>query len=232
MYSLEEKAESAGGYVHFILGNHEIMNMNGDHRYVHEKYKRSARILHKNITQLYNENSELGKWLRTKNVVEKIGDILFVHGGISPEVNRLPLSIEQINNLVRPYYGKIIDSTDKVIMPLYDSRKGECYRISPFWSRGYYKGNMLSNKQLDSTLIKFKISRIVTGHTIVADTISVHYGGKVINTDVHHAERKSEALLIEGNSFYRVSYQGNKVLLFIDDPKSKEGLSGCNRTLH
>ncbi|HZI52989.1 MAG TPA: metallophosphoesterase, partial [Chitinophagaceae bacterium] len=38
IYSLEEKAKAAGGYVHFILGNHEIMNMNGDVRYVQARY--------------------------------------------------------------------------------------------------------------------------------------------------------------------------------------------------
>ncbi len=39
IYSLEEKAKAAGGYVHFILGNHEIMNMQGDFRYVQDKYR-------------------------------------------------------------------------------------------------------------------------------------------------------------------------------------------------
>src|SRR5262249_9711329 len=30
IYSLEEKAKAAGGMVHFILGNHEIMNLSGE----------------------------------------------------------------------------------------------------------------------------------------------------------------------------------------------------------
>src|SRR6185436_12651444 len=29
IYYLEEKAQDAGGYIHFILGNHEIMNLSG-----------------------------------------------------------------------------------------------------------------------------------------------------------------------------------------------------------
>lgn len=219
IYSLEEKAKAAGGYVHFILGNHEIMNMQGFHRYVQDKYVKSAKLMGKTLTELYNEDSELGRWLRTKNVIEKIGDLLFVHGGISPEVNRLNLSMEQMNKLAQVYYGRVIDSSDMSIMTIYDSRKGETYRISPFWSRGYYQGKRISERQLDSTLQKFNVRHIITGHTIVADTISVHYGGKVINTDTKHAEGKSEALLIEGDHFYRVNDRGERVLLFVDRRK-------------
>ena len=53
----------------------------------------------------------------------------------------------------------------------------------------------------------------MTGHTIVADTISVWYDGKLFDTDVHHAAGKSEALVIEGNKYYRVNQEGTKVLL-------------------
>ena len=38
IYSLEEQAKAAGGYVHYILGNHEIMNLSGDLRYLNSKY--------------------------------------------------------------------------------------------------------------------------------------------------------------------------------------------------
>lgn len=222
MYSLEEKAKAAGGYVHFVLGNHEIMNMQGDHYYATKKYKSNAALLGKTLTELCNEDSELGRWLRTKNVIEKIGDLLFVHGGISPEVNRLPLGVEDINRIARPYYGKIIDSSNTTVLALYNTKYGEKYRVSPFWSRGYYKkksNGLISDEQLDSTLSKFAVRRIVTGHTIIADTVSVHYTGRVLNTDTKHAAGKSEALLIEGDRFYRVNAEGKRVLLFIDNKK-------------
>src|SRR6187399_3480408 len=77
IYSLEEKAKAAGGYIHYILGNHEIMNMGGDLRYLQSKYRESATLLNTPYTALVGENSELGRWLRTKNVIEKVGDILF-----------------------------------------------------------------------------------------------------------------------------------------------------------
>ena len=105
IYYLEEKAKAAGGYVHFILGNHELMNLTGDLRYTPQKYLDNAKLLGADYLALYDENSELGRWLRTKNVVEKIGDLLVLHGGISPDMNRLHLPLEKINELARPIFG-------------------------------------------------------------------------------------------------------------------------------
>lgn len=224
IYSLEAKAKAVGGYVHFILGNHEIMNLQGNHRYVLDKYKENADLLGKTLTQLYDKDTELGRWLRTKNIMEKIGDVLYLHAGISPEINRLSLSITGINDLVRPYFGGDLDSSNNNLLMLFSTEKGEKYYISPLWSRGYYaaKPNQRINiEQLDSTLAKFDVNRIVTGHTIVGDTISVHYNGKVINTDTPHARGKSEGLMIEGQNYYRVNSEGEKKRLFIQDSSPK-----------
>ena len=64
------------------------------------------------------------------------------------------------------------------------------------------------------TLEKFDVKHIVTGHTLLADTVSVWFNGKVFNTDVHHAKGLSEALLIEEGKYYRVNTSGGKHLLF------------------
>lgn len=210
-YSLEEKAKASGGYVHFILGNHEIMNMQGYHGYVQLKYKENAALMGKTVTQLYNEESELGRWLRTKNIVEKIGDILFLHGGISRKLNQLPLTVVDINQLARPNYA-----IDKTNSSYGDERTNSIMqaKTSPFWYRSYYENKKEMPQIIDSTLQKFQVNQIVTGHTIVADTISIHYEGKVINIDTKHAEGRSEALLIEGDKYYRVNTQGEKILLF------------------
>lgn len=209
IYHLEEKAKAAGGYVHFILGNHEIMNLTGDLRYIDKKYIDIARLLNQPYISLYNENSELGRWLRTKNIVEKIGKILFVHGGISAHVNRMNISVPEINNLARPYYS---DTTYNYKDQKTDTLFGD---LGPFWYRGYYeKNNAHIPAQIDSTLALFGIDRIITGHSIVADTISSWYKGKLLNTDVPHAAGKSEALLIENDTYYRVNTEGKKFLLW------------------
>jgi peroxiredoxin len=215
VYVLEEKAKAAGGYVHFVLGNHEIMNLQGDHRYVNDKYKENAKQMGKTLLQLYIENSELGRWLRTKNIVEKIGDLLFAHGGISAEMSKLKISVAEINKLARPNYAnRQVDYKDVNTNTIMSSK------IGPFWYRGYYgPKSKAAEAAVDSVLRNFNIRHIITGHTIVADTISIHYGGKVINTDTKHRDGKSEALLVEGNNFYRVNAEGKRVLLFRDEEK-------------
>lgn len=208
IYSLEDKAKAAGGYVHYILGNHEIMNLSGDLRYLHPKYVDNAQLLNEHFQTLYGEQSELGRWLRTKNVAEKIGDILFVHGGISDLVNLMQVTAPEINDLVRPWYA---DSTYRYPDPRLDTLYSD---LGPFWYRGYYVGTRrASMDQIDSTLEKFRVRHIATGHTVIADTISVLYRGKVFNTDVYHAKGISEALLVDHGKNYRVNQAGEKVLL-------------------
>jgi hypothetical protein len=211
IYSLEEKAKAAGGYVHFILGNHEILNLSNDLRYVNPKYFHDAKLMHINYEKLFDKNSEIGRWLRTKNVMEKIGNLVFVHGGISAELQNLGLSISRINQLARTYYemGNEL-SMDETVNTIMSSKVG------PFWYRGYYKNNYsVTPEQLDNIISKFSVSHIITGHTIAADTISAWYGGKVIDLDVHDNRAIPEALLIEGNKFYRVGPSGQKKIMEI-----------------
>lgn len=205
IYGLEEKARAAKGYVHFILGNHEIMNLSGDFRYVHPRYMEHAKLLKADYMQFYWDHSELGRWLRTKNIAEKINGILFVHGGISQYVNYMGLAAGPINDLARPFYP---DTTFNYPDPRVELIYSE---YGPFWYRGYYAGKERATQtQVDSTLALFGAKYIVTGHTVIADTISMLYEGKVFNTDVHHAKGIMEGLLVEGQAFFRVNAKGER----------------------
>jgi hypothetical protein len=209
IYSLEEKAKAAGGYVHYVLGNHELMVLSGDIRYINAKYKANSALLGEGYTSLFSEHSELGRWLRTKNIMEKVGNVLYVHAGISADMNRINLTIPQINELARPYYADSSNTyPNEQLLTIFGSK------TSPFWYRGYYVGaDKATQQQVDSSLALFGVEQITTGHSIVADIISAYYSGKVINTDLEHAKGKSEALLIEGDKLYRVNGEGKKELL-------------------
>lgn len=205
IYSLEEKAKAAGGYVHYILGNHEIMNMSGELDYVQASYIEHAAIMSRHYMHLFGADSEIGRWLATKNIIERIGNILFTHGGISGYTNYLQISLKEINEISRPYYT---DSTykypDKRLQILFSE-------YGPFWYRGYYKGEPRATlHQIDSTLSFYFTRHIVTGHTIMGNHISKYFDGKIINTDVQHAEGYSEALLVENGKFFRVNAAGEK----------------------
>jgi hypothetical protein len=218
MQKLEEEAKTLGGQVHYILGNHEIMNLSGDYRFVHPAYWSDAVTLQNSYQRLFAPGSRTGRWLRSKNIIEKIGDYLFVHGGIAPAVNALPHSIKALNAAAKPFYetAQLLGSFDEpVARLLFDAED-----TSPFWFRGYYAphatvySSPVTEQTIDSTLKKFGVRHIITGHTLVADTISMHFRGKVVNTDTHHASGHSEALLIDNDSFYRVNANGKKLLLF------------------
>lgn len=202
IYSLEEKARKKGGYVHFILGNHEIMNMNGDWRYAHPKYAIASRS-HASRTALYGGNNELWRWLSTKNIMEKIGDILFVHGGIAPQFLQLKGTIASINNQIRPHYNQAHKLfADPLLNTVFNSES------SPFWYRGYYQ-QAVSEELIDATLTHFQVNNIITGHTIV-EKVSCYFNGKVININTDHAAGKSQALLIKKTRFYRVDMNGKR----------------------
>lgn len=211
IYSLEEKAKKAGGYVHYVLGNHEIMNLSGDLRYLNVKYVENAKLMNRHFVSLYGRETELGKWFRSKNIMEKIGDIIVVHGGISADVNRMDIDVRKINSMSKNFYDdSLYVYPDPKVDTLF-SDKG------PFWYRGYYvKPDSSIDGQVSQTLDKFRVNHVVTGHTIVSDTVSMWYGGKVFNTDTHHAKGHSEALLIEGKMYYRTNAEGEKKLLKID----------------
>lgn len=205
IYSLEEKAKAAGGYVHYVLGNHEIMNLSNDLRYLNPKYLKTVTASKEQYATLYGDSSEIGRWLRTKNIMERVGDMLFLHAGFSAEMNSTGLTISKINELARPFYADTTYNYPYVETDLIMGDNG------PFWYRGYYDGPKLAtDAQIDSTLNLFYVRHIVTGHTIIADTISVLRDGKLFDTDVHHAAGKSEALLVEDKKFYRVNASGEK----------------------
>jgi len=205
IYSLEEKAKAAGGYVHYILGNHEIMNMSNDLRYVQQRYLRNAALMNTSYMQLFGANAEIGRWLATKNVTERIGDVLFMHGGISQYLNMMNIPLNELNDLVRPFYT---DTTYKYK----DKRQDILYSdFGPFWYRGYYTAPKATMAQIDSTLSIYDVRHITTGHTIVANEIRSFYDGKLFDTDVHHAGGHSEALLYEDGKFWRVNPKGEKL---------------------
>ncbi len=222
IYKLETQALASGGKVHLLLGNHEIINFQGDADHNEGKYKKAAMLISKKkslknaIAYMYSDATELGKWLRTKNVVEKVGDILFTHGGLSPELLDYPITIPEINKIARMYWDEKRDKLSK----LSDMEKLIMGEKGPYWYRGLVKedqGNdKISKKDLDRLLDKFEAQRIVVGHTVVK-YIQSNYKGKVIAIDVRHGKEKysskTEGIYFENNMVYVVDGKGAKTKL-------------------
>jgi Calcineurin-like phosphoesterase len=205
LYKLEDEARAKGGDVHVILGNHDIMNLDGDFRYVEPVYIADAKLLNQNYADLYGANTELGQWLRSKNIIEKIADLLVLHGGVSPDILVKKKSLSVINTICRPFYG-----TPPVKVP--DSLKDYFNDKALFWYRGYFVKPKATQGLVDSTLAYYHCKKIIVGHDII-DHIVPLYQNEVIGVDVNQHEGKHEALLIDKNIYYRIDDKGKKTLL-------------------
>jgi hypothetical protein len=212
IYKLEQEAAAHGGKVHYILGNHEVMNFHGDARYVKGKYLELIRRRKMLYHELYAATTELGKWMRSKNVVEQIGDIIFVHAGISQKVSRQGFTIQEMNTLAHRYMDvKHTDIPDERARMLLD-------RGGLLWYRGLvtaYGIQKVNQKAVDIITENMHCKRIAMGHTVISD-ISFDFNGKVIRTNVRHAVREPGALFIENGRFYRTDTKGNKEELKAD----------------
>ena len=211
IYKLEAEAKRAGGHVHFIIGNHEEMNMRGDERFAVTKYKRVADKLEMPVRDLYEKNTEIGRWLRSKNIVEKIGNTIFTHGGISPAFAKNGLSLKETNKIAQQFMGesfRLIElQSNNDITPMVFAKDG------PLWYRGYFKDEIGTDK-LRTILEAYQAEHIVVGHTIV-DEIEPMYDGQLIPIDVNHSKQvKKEgynAILKTGpHTFFKVNSKGER----------------------
>ena len=102
VYKLEYQAKEKGGNVHFLMGNHEYMIFHKDLRYISEKDQLVSKALNLNFDALYSNETVLGRWLRSKPVIVKINDNIFVHGGISSEfLSKVQFDVVAINNTMQ-----------------------------------------------------------------------------------------------------------------------------------
>lgn len=209
---LEMQAAATGGAVHYTLGNHDLMIINRDLRYINEKYKITCNMLGMDYTSLFGQNSLIGKWLREKKVVMSINDILFNHAGISKKIIENKLSIEDINKLFKE---KLFDSTKEIIYA--DSLSNLLYRgDGPIWYRGYFKDESFTIDDLDSILDFYKKNRIIVGHSSMKEILS-YFNGKlyVVDSSIKNGENGEVFFILDGN-FWRGTKDGVRM-------KIKEG---------
>ena len=209
IYRLEQQAKEKGGMVHVMLGNHELMVLGKDLRYVHEKYTKSAELMSTSYDQLFSTNSFLGKWIRNKPVIVKINDMLFVHAGISPEVVYRGFSQTKINRL---FANNIIGKNKKDILrdPELSLLRG---KYGPVWYRGYFRDNQLNESEITSILEYFNAKQIIVGHTSMPNIVSL-YNNKIIGIDSSIKIGDSgEILIFKNNEFYRGTSNGALIKL-------------------
>jgi hypothetical protein len=209
LFGLEKQAIKAGGMVHVLLGNHEIMMLGKDMRYTNEKYIRVATISGIEYSNLYSVESVLGEWLRNQPTMISINDIIFVHGGVSIEMVRRKLNIEQINQTFSDMVLRKEMQSDNEIVNLRFLNDDE----GPVWYRGFFTNRDYCETKIDSILNFYNKKHIVVGHT-TANEIRSLFDSKIFGIDAGIGNDKPGAMLIYKNGlFYQGFVTGERIKL-------------------
>ncbi|MBE0653547.1 MAG: metallophosphoesterase [Bacteroidales bacterium] len=213
IYSLQQQAKKYGGMVHLLLGNHEVMIMEGDERYISDKYIFLTEALKKSYSLLFGHEYILGRWLRAQNTIIRINRILFVHGGISPGFIDKELALSDVNDSVRMYLTSPGPCGPDSLQNFLFGSNG------PFWYRGYipaYSGSeSISEESVNELLSFYGADRIIYGHT-PGSNFRFSNGNHLIGIDVSASYKpdNEQALLILDGRYYKVYINGTKVPVF------------------
>ncbi|MEW6992157.1 metallophosphoesterase [Colwelliaceae bacterium 6441] len=210
LYRLEQEAELAGGKLHLLLGNHEVMVLNGDLRYLHPEYVEVAKRLNMPFEDLYAKGTVLGDWLRTKPVLVKVNNMLFAHGGFHPSLAQEKRSLAEINSIFKQNLVKA-----ELAQPREGWGKYLHKTHGPIWYRGYFKDNGASSDEIDLLLKHFDIEFLVVGHTSQKQ-VETRHQGRVIAIDSSIKNGKyGELFFAEQGKKWRGTLSGEKLPLSI-----------------
>ena len=127
----------------------------------------------------WSPSGELGRWAASLPAAAKVGDTLFVHGGISANYALVPLV--EINRRARVAM-QAGDASDAAIIN---------DQMGPLWYRGLVTrageapaaGRPTIEAELDGALLGHGVKRLVIGHTPDIKGIAIQRGGKLVQID-------------------------------------------------
>lgn len=185
---LANEAAEAGGAVHALNGNHELMNASLDLRYAtpagladfEDAVEKSA-IDSVSTSVEENERARAAAFrpggpyarvLAARNTIAIIGANVFVHGGVLP--SHVDYGIDRINSEVRSWLEGKSPRPEFV-----DSRRG------PTWVRVYSSSiDTAACDTLSQVLNRLSARRMIVGHTVQEKGMGSQCGGKVWCIDV------------------------------------------------
>jgi hypothetical protein len=212
--ALTVQAQAAGGAVHVLNGNHELMNVKQDLRYVTlggfldflptpvadpETVDPQVVVdaVHERL-KACRPGKPFALRLLNRNVITIVGDTVFVHGGVLPHV--VDYGIERLNQETRAWIRKDRQYPPDILLAT----------DGPVWSRHYSDDPDEEDcRVLEETLDSLGARRMVVGHTVSREGISPACGEMVWRVDVGMAEhyggtpavlelQNGEARVIEG----------------------------------
>lgn len=180
---LHAQAPDYGGEVINLCGNHELMNLQGDLRYVvGSEYKlyggREERRMAWSAQGMHGE-------IRERYLAAAVrGGTLFVHGGLDPKIigayGSGAAAIDALNAEVKKLFEKeVVDFNHRLF-----GQRG------PFWNRNFAESpDSVACQLVESTLDIVGAKRMVIGHTPQDDGITLRcihpeHGPQIILADV------------------------------------------------
>ena len=204
---LHKQAIKKGGAVYSLMGNHELMNVQGDMRYVSyqgfkefENYKKSDGSIIKDGEEArrwaFKPGNHISEFLAcTRQVALIIGTNLFVHAGIIPKLAK-KYSVQNINQLMSLYlldklktktqYADIFSQSKET--PLWTRTLGNI-GLKHFSNQTSDDNSKKKEKSLCNANIKlvkevYGIDKIIIGHTpLLTNGIGSICDGDVWMTD-------------------------------------------------
>jgi len=181
MEQMKQQAFEAGGEVIALLGNHEVMNLLRDYRYLHDDDLATFKTKQRRF-RAFSAAGSIGRHLYSQNLVHRVGDTIFCHAGISEDW--ASLSVHEINEKMHADLPRMVRSPAKRTV------KYEQYPIfgltGPVWFRGFSKQpESAMCKQLERVLEKMGARRMVVGHSLQrSGKVLVRCDGRYLVGDV------------------------------------------------
>ena len=181
MTNLHDKAQEKGGAIYSLVGNHELMNVDGDMNYVsYENLKEFGGEYGRQVA--FKPGNKMANYLAcTRKMALIIGSNLFVHAGFEPKLVK-DYGIDDINKLMALYL------LDELKNPNNFKEDFMIKQNSPLWTRTF--GNINMSNETCERLMRplkdvYKIDRIYVGHTPqLEEGINDTCNGRVWRTDV------------------------------------------------
>ncbi|MBO9565451.1 MAG: hypothetical protein J7621_21925 [Niastella sp.] len=192
LYGLEQKARAKGGAVHFLPGPYELAQRNGPWQYEHPAYPPAAAKSRSPFTALYSANFELKQWLSSRNTVEKIGHLLFVHYDLLPLLVEKATSLTAFNALVR----------------LLCAQQPASFATLPTLALPTEKDLVVET--VNKLLQQFNVMTLVTGNDLKSTTNST-FDGKLIHIGADYDNGNPSGVYIKRHHFLQADRKGTRI---------------------